>query len=111
MINKFRYKKPAKENLVSDANSVNSNSSEGGGTLKTNKSKKTIMKVIDNDLDAITRICDTMTKKNDCKEDNHHGVLDDKMKKELHVRIFDYKHRIWSRLIDLNFFFNKTSFL
>lgn len=84
MINKFRYKKPAKESPNDCI--LKTVVSDGGDTLKTNKSSKTI-KVFDNDLDAI-RISDRINNNNeDMKGDNQQGVLDENIKKQLHVRI------------------------
>lgn len=80
MINKFRYKKPAKE-------SSGDNKGDGGDTLKTNKINKA--KVFDN-LDAI-RISDGNNKSDDSKEVCRETVLDEKMKKQLHVRLI-YKN-------------------
>lgn len=83
MINKFRYKKPPKESPSDTAlETVNSGDSD---TLKRNKNNKTF-KVLDNDLDAI-RISDRINTNEDLSDGKEHGVLDENMKKQLHVRI------------------------
>lgn len=91
MINKFRYKKPAKDS-PNDTKTGMLTSDCGGDTLKTNKSNKT-MKTTDCDLDAI-RISDRIIKNEDSKEDKHGKILDDKTKKQLHVRTSLTSHMV-----------------
>lgn len=90
MINKFRYKKPARES-PSDTKpgSINSDS---GDTLKANKNNKTT-KVFDNDRDT-NRITERINNSGDFMEEYQGGVLDENMKKQLHVRFLPPFH-IW----------------
>lgn len=87
MINKFRYKKPPKESS-SDA-VLGTNNNADSDTLKTNKNKT--FKVLDNDLDAI-RISDRINTNEDLRDGNEQGVLDENMKKQLHVRMLSLSH-------------------
>lgn len=83
MINKFRYKKPPRDDIKSGP--VKCDNSGDCDTLKRNRTKTT--KVIDGDLDN-ARVMDRIVDGNsDFKEENRDGVLDDKTRKQLHVSL------------------------
>lgn len=83
MINKFRYKKPPTKESLSGTilGPINSDSE----SLNTNTTSKTL-KVLDNKLHAI-RTSDRINTIEDYRDYNEQGVLDENMKKQLHVRM------------------------
>lgn len=82
MINKFRYKKPARES--SSDTKTGSINSDSGDTLKTNRDNKTTT-VFDNGRDT-KRITEMINNSEDFQEVCQGAVLDENMKKQLHVR-------------------------